>query len=134
MASPTAGPFWEYRLGSIGIIIVAVVVAMIAFSASILLSGAQQFLVDWIPGAADIVGLLTLLQVAPALVLFGSLYLLFYILTPKRYRGTRLPQMAGRGLRRALVGGDDGLAAGAAVEPRRLRHHLWQPRRRHDRA
>jgi membrane protein len=79
-------PFWEYRLGSIGIIILAVVMAMIAFSASILLSGAQQFLIDRIPGAADLVGLLTLLRVMPAFVLFGSLYLLFYILTPKRYR------------------------------------------------
>jgi membrane protein len=80
-------PFWEYRLFSIGIILLAVIAAMIAFSASILLSGAQKFVIDWVPGAADVVGLLTLLQVAPALVLFVSLYLLFYILTPKRYRG-----------------------------------------------
>jgi membrane protein len=79
-------PFWEYRLGSIGIIILSVVMAMIAFSASILLSGVQQFLVTRIPGADDLVGVLTLLRVAPALVLFGSLYLLFLGLTPKRYR------------------------------------------------
>jgi membrane protein len=79
-------PFWEYRLGSIGMIIVAVVLAMLAFSVSILLSGVQQFLVDRIPGAGDLVGLLTLFRAAPALVLFGSLYLLFYVLTPKRYR------------------------------------------------
>lgn len=79
-------PFWEYRLGSIGIIILSVVMAMLAFSASILLSGAQQFLVDKVPGAADIVGLVSLLRLAPAFILFGSLYLLFYVLTPKRYR------------------------------------------------
>ena len=79
-------PFWEYRLGSIGIIIVSVVMAMIAFSASVLLSGAQQFLVDRIPGAADLVAVLTLMRVVPALVLYGSIYLLFYALTPKRYR------------------------------------------------
>ena len=81
-------PFWEYRLGSVGMIIAAVVLAMVAFSASILLSGVQQFLVDRIPGAGDLVGLLTLLRAAPALVLFGSLYLLFYVLTPKRYRSS----------------------------------------------
>jgi membrane protein len=46
----------------------------------------QQFLVERIPGADDLVGLLTLMRAAPALVLFGSLYLLFYVLTPKRYR------------------------------------------------
>jgi membrane protein len=79
-------PFWEYRLGSIGIIIVAVVMAMIAFSASVLLSGVQQFVVDWIPAAANVIAAVTLIRIVPALLLFGSLYLLFYILTPKRYR------------------------------------------------
>lgn len=79
-------PFWEYRLGSAGMIIGAVILAMIAFAFSILLSSVQQFLVNLIPGADDLVGLLTFLRAAPALVLFGSLYLLFYILTPKRYR------------------------------------------------
>jgi membrane protein len=79
-------PFWEYRLGSVGMIIAAVLLAMFAFSVSILLSGVQQFLVEKVPGAGDLVGLLTLLRAAPALVLFGSLYLLFFSLTPKRYR------------------------------------------------
>ena len=79
-------PFWEYRLGSAGMIIGAVILAMVAFALSIFLSGVQQFLVDEIPGADDLVGVFTVLRTAPALVLFGSLYLLFYILTPKRYR------------------------------------------------
>ena len=79
-------PFWEYRLGSVGMIIAAVVMAMVAFSLSILLSSVQQFAVGVIPGAEDLVGVLTLLRIAPALALFGSIYLLFYVLTPKRYR------------------------------------------------
>jgi membrane protein len=79
-------PFWEYRLGSIGIIIASVVIAMIAFSASILLSGVQRFVVDWVPAAADLIAAVTLIRIVPALLLFGSLYLLFFILTPKRYR------------------------------------------------
>ena len=79
-------PFWEYRLGSVVMIIAAVLLAMLAFSVSILLSGVQNFLVETIPGAGDLVGALTLLRAAPALVLFGSLYLLFLSLTPKRYR------------------------------------------------
>ncbi len=79
-------PFWEYRLGSIGIIVASVVVAMIAFSATVLLTGTQQFLVAWIPGAGWLVSWLALFQVVPALLLYGSLYLLFFILTPKRYR------------------------------------------------
>jgi membrane protein len=83
---PYSRPFWEYRLGSVVMIIAAVLLAMLAFSVSILLSGVQRFLVENVPGAQDLVGLLTLLRAAPALVLFGSLYLLFLSLTPKRYR------------------------------------------------
>jgi membrane protein len=82
-------PFWEYRLGSAGMIVASVVVAMMAFALSVFLSSIQQFLVRLIPGADDLVGLLTLLRAAPALVLFGSLYVLFYVLTPKRYRTSK---------------------------------------------
>jgi membrane protein len=79
-------PFWEYRLGSAGMIVAAVILVMIAFSVSILLSSIQEFIVKTLPGADDIVSFITLLRIAPALVLFGSLYLLFFTLTPKRYR------------------------------------------------
>jgi membrane protein len=79
-------PFWEYRLGSAGIIVASVVIALMAFSVSIALSGVQQFMVSWIPGAERIVDLFTLLQILPGLMLFGSLYFIFVSLTPKRYR------------------------------------------------
>ncbi|PWG03097.1 YihY/virulence factor BrkB family protein [Sphingosinicella humi] len=79
-------PFWEYRLGSVGMIIGSVIIAMIAFSISIVLSSVQEFVVQFLPLADDIVALLSLLRVVPGLVLFGSLYLLFYTLTPQRYR------------------------------------------------
>jgi membrane protein len=88
-------PFWEYRLGSVGMIIGAVIIAMIAFSASVLLSGVQEFVVALIPGGADLVGVLTLFRVVPALMLFGSLYLIFYTLTPKRYRTKGCPKWPG---------------------------------------
>jgi membrane protein len=78
--------FWEYRLGSIGIIVVAVILLLIAFSVSVLLSGVEQFMRRAVPGTDDLIGLLTLFHVVPGLVLFGSLYLLFVSLTPRRYR------------------------------------------------
>jgi len=90
-------PFWEYRLGSAGMIIGAVILAMVAFALSIALSSVQTFLVRIVPGADDLVGLLTVLQAAPAVMLFASLYLLFYILTPKRYRGSDCPKWPGAG-------------------------------------
>lgn len=79
-------PFWEYRLGSVAMIIGSVILAMLAFAVSIFLTGMQQFIVNLIPGADDLVRLLTILRIVPALMLFGSLYLVFYVLTPARYR------------------------------------------------
>jgi membrane protein len=88
-------PFWEYRLGSVGMIIGAVMIAMLAFSLSVLLSGVQEFVVSLIPGGDDLVGLLALFRVVPALMLFGSLYLIFYTLTPRRYIRKGCPKWPG---------------------------------------
>jgi membrane protein len=88
-------PFWEYRLVSAGIIVGSVLLILISFSVSILLSSVQEFLLRLIPGAGDIVGLLTVLRVVPGLVLFGALYLLFLSLTPKRYRGSSCKKWPG---------------------------------------
>ena len=79
-------PFWEYRLGSIGLIIVSVMLMLIAFSVSILLAGAEQFVRRIFPAAGDILGLLTVLHIVPALILFGSIYFVFVSLTPRKYR------------------------------------------------
>ena len=92
---PYSRPFWEYRLSSAGLIIGSVFMILIAFSASILLSGVQQFLVRILPGADDVVGLLTLFRIVPALILFGSLYLLFFSLTPKKYRTSKCKKWPG---------------------------------------
>ncbi|HEY1607121.1 MAG TPA: YihY/virulence factor BrkB family protein [Allosphingosinicella sp.] len=79
-------PFWEYRLGSIGLIVAAVVLILVSFSISVLLSGVEQFVSRVLPGAQDIVSLLTVLHVVPGLVLFGSIYFVFVMLTPRKYR------------------------------------------------
>ena len=78
--------FWEYRLGSIGIIVGSVVLLLFAFSASVLLTGVEQFVRRVLPATEGLLGLLAVLRVVPGLVLFGSLYLLFVSLTPRRYR------------------------------------------------
>jgi len=79
-------PFWEYRLRSLGMIIASVIMALVAFSVSIVLSGVQEFVVAALPGADRLVSLFTLFRVLPGFVLFGALYLLFFTLTPSRYR------------------------------------------------
>ncbi|HEX9965909.1 MAG TPA: YihY/virulence factor BrkB family protein [Allosphingosinicella sp.] len=79
-------PFWEYRLGSIGLIFGSVILMLMSFSASILLASVEQFIRTALPFAEDVLGLLALFRVIPALVLFGSIYLIFLSLTPRRYR------------------------------------------------
>jgi membrane protein len=70
-------PFWEYRLGSVGLIVASVLMMLISFSASILLSSITQFISRVIPRAEDVIGLLTLFRIVPGLMLFGSIYLIF---------------------------------------------------------
>jgi membrane protein len=86
-------PFWEYRLGSLGIILASVMLVLVAFALTITVASLQQFIVSFIPGIDTF--FLTLFRIAPALVLFGSLYLLFYTLTPSRYRRTACPKWPG---------------------------------------
>ena len=79
-------PFWEYRLGSIALIVGSVIIMLIAFSASILLSSVTEFIARMVPQAEEVVSLLALTRIVPALMLFGSIYLIFVSLTPRRYR------------------------------------------------
>ncbi|HEY0327341.1 MAG TPA: YihY/virulence factor BrkB family protein [Allosphingosinicella sp.] len=90
-----SAPFWEYRLASTGMIVVAVVAIMTSLSVSVALSSVQRLILAQISWAQDFVGLLTLLRVVPALILFGALYLLFWALTPRRYRALGCPKWPG---------------------------------------
>ncbi|HEX2764410.1 MAG TPA: YihY/virulence factor BrkB family protein [Allosphingosinicella sp.] len=82
----SGAPFWEYRLGSIGLIVASVFLMLVSFSVSILLSSVEQFIRSAFPYADDVLGLLALFRIIPGLVLFGSIYLIFVSLTPRRYR------------------------------------------------
>ena len=79
-------PFWEYRLGSILLILGAVLLLMIAFAASAALTLAHHFIIEWFPLAQNIGSTLGLYRLVPAATLFVTFYLLFFALTPSRYR------------------------------------------------
>ncbi|MEI9852846.1 MAG: YihY/virulence factor BrkB family protein [Sphingomonas sp.] len=79
-------PFWRYRLGAIGMIVGSVVLAMVAFSFQVVLTAVEQFLARALPFAHEAQTWLVLGRVAPGLALFGALYILFYSLTPGKYR------------------------------------------------
>jgi membrane protein len=79
-------PFWEYRLGSILLILGAVFLLMIAFTASAALSLAQTAIEQWFPFASELEQKLGLYRVVPGVTLFFTFYVLFFALTPARYR------------------------------------------------
>jgi membrane protein len=79
-------PFWEYRLGSIGMIFVAVLLLMFTFALSVTLSSLEYAVEAWVPFADDIVSTLAIYRAVPAIALFGTIYSLFFALTPSRYR------------------------------------------------
>lgn len=92
---PSVTPFWRLKLAAIGMVIASVVLAMMAFSFQLLLSGAEQFILRVIPFASDAARMISLTKVAPAIALFGALYILFYTLTPSRYRKSGCPKWPG---------------------------------------
>jgi membrane protein len=92
---PSGTPFWRLKLATIGMVIASVILAMMAFSFQLLLSGAEQFILRVIPFASDAARMISLTKVAPAIALFGALYILFYTLTPSRYRRSGCPKWPG---------------------------------------
>ena len=79
-------PFWEYRIGSILLILGAVLVLMFAFAATAALSVASQVLVTWFPFAQGLATRIGVYRLLPVATLFVTFYGLFFALTPSRYR------------------------------------------------
>src|SRR6476620_11404351 len=78
--------FWKYRLFSAGVIFGAVVLLMVSLLAQVVIGTAQEVIDAYLPQLSHAIGELRLTRIVPAFGLFGSLYLLFYTLTPKQYR------------------------------------------------
>ena len=87
--------FWKYRLFSAGVIGGAVVLLMVSLLAQVVIGTAQEVIDAYLPGFSHAIGELRLSRIIPAFGLFGSLYLLFYTLTPKQYRKRRYPKWPG---------------------------------------
>lgn len=87
--------FWRYRLFSAGLIIGAVIVLLLSLFAQVMIEGAMQVIDTRLPGLAAVIGTLQLTRFIPAMGLFGSLYVLFYTLTPQEYRRRRYPTWPG---------------------------------------
>jgi membrane protein len=79
---------WRSRLGLSLAIVASVILALISFLVQGLLTAAEQFIYRLLPFAQDAAGWLGIARIVPGLVMFGALFLLFYSVTPSKYRYT----------------------------------------------
>jgi membrane protein len=87
--------YWRYRLISTGVIIGAVAALFFALLAQVAIGTAQEVIAAWYPRATGWADTLATSQLVPATVIYASLYLLFYTLTPTAYRARRFPKWPG---------------------------------------
>jgi membrane protein len=87
--------FWKYRLFSAGLILGAVILLMASLFAQVAIGAAQQVIDARYPQLYDAIGTLRLTRIVPAFGLAGSLYMLFYTLTPAEYRTRKYPKWPG---------------------------------------
>ena len=126
-------PFWHYRLASMAVIVGAVFLLLFAFALSVVLSSVAAGGRSMDPRRSGSLDAFTLYRVIPAIALYGTVYFIFYLLTPLRYRRHGCIEMAWRAADHGLVAGDGGAVAGGDRTARRLRPDLRQPRRSDDR-
>lgn len=87
--------FWKYRLFSFGFILMAVILLLLSFFAQVSISTAQEVIDGSMPQLGAYIDDLHLSRIIPAIGLIGSLYVLFYTLTPGHYRARRYPKWPG---------------------------------------
>ncbi len=90
-----SNPFWRYRLGSLVVIIGSVVLALLSFLIQGVLTAAEQFIYRLVPFAQDLAGWVGIARLIPGVVMFGALYMLFYSVTPSKYRYSKCPKWPG---------------------------------------
>ena len=90
-----ANPFWRYRLGSLVVIFGSVILALISFLIQGMLTAAEQFIYRLVPFAEDLAGWVGIARLIPGVVMFGALYMLFYSVTPSKYRYSNCPKWPG---------------------------------------
>jgi membrane protein len=87
--------FFHYRLLSIGIITGAVVLMILSFSMQVLIVGIEQFVTRVLPSAYQAAGTVAMSRIVSGAGLFLAIYMLFYSLTPSKYRRLKCPKWPG---------------------------------------
>jgi len=85
----SASTFWMARLRYTAITIGSVLLILLSFLLQAVLAGLEQFVFQLFPSTdKPLAALLGASRLIPGLFIFGAFYLLFYVMTPKAYRGS----------------------------------------------
>ncbi|WP_243652552.1 YihY/virulence factor BrkB family protein [Novosphingobium sp. PhB165] len=87
--------FWRNRLISGGLIFGAVLLMLLSLSSQVFISLIEEVLLDLFPRLARFDYQLAMSRLITTGTLFGSLYVLFYMLAPTRYQGRGFPRWPG---------------------------------------
>lgn len=87
--------FLHYRLSSIGLVVGAVILLLVSFSAQVVIVGMDEAVAAWMPQFSDFIHGLALSRIIPIVGIFLALYVIFLSLTPVEYRGRRYPKWPG---------------------------------------
>lgn len=90
-----AHAFWRYRLFSTGVIFLAVILLLISLFAQVAIVAVEEAIAAWFPRLPGAFEQLTLSRLVSAVVLYGSIFLLFISLTPSLYRSRAYPKWPG---------------------------------------
>lgn len=88
-------PFYEYRLYSIGFIIIAVAIALLGFALQFVLTGIEEAITHLFPVLDGYRLLISASRAIPAIAIFIAFYMVFWSLTPRIYRSRLYPKWPG---------------------------------------
>ena len=87
--------YWRYRLISTGLIFGAVLLLLISLSSQVLISATQTIIFALFPQLDTLPEQIAISSVITAGALMGSIYMLFYLLTPAAYQSRAYPKWPG---------------------------------------
>lgn len=87
--------FWRYRLSSTGMIVLAVLILLVSLSGQVLIAAVQEVLLTLFPRIDAPKFGFFVSHALTAVTLYGSIYTLFYALTPSAYQKRTYPRWPG---------------------------------------
>lgn len=93
--TPPTLSFWRYRLMSTGVTLGAVVLLLVSLLLHVLIGTLRETVSAWSPQLDGLLASLSLSRIIPVVGLFGSIELVYVMLTPTAYRGRRYPKWPG---------------------------------------